>query len=522
MERFFEILPGALAWTTLILMVLLSWLFPTFISIFIILFDIYWLLKTIFLSFHFVATYKEMKVNMRIDWIEKLNEIKPNEEVLDNYKNKKFLTAPYSWREIYHLIILPMYNEPYEVVRESFIRLSSAHYPMEKIMVVLGLEERAPEYVFTNAEKIKNEFSSKFYKFIITIHPKDLPNEIPGKASNEAYAAEIAKKELIEASNIDENKVLVSVFDIDTQIFSEYFGRLTYVFLKTEDRMRSIYQPISLFMNNVYEASPFSRVVSFSASFWQMMQQSRPEKLTSFSSQSIPFSTLSEIGYWHRNIVSEDSRIFWQAFLKYHGNFKTTPLFYPVSMDAPEAESFWGTMKNIYKQQRRWAWGAENVTYLINGLIKDKVISFYKKVYWGFNTIEGYYSWATNAIMIFALGWLPLLLGGKHFNAMLLSYNLPHLTQFILSLSTVGIATSAILGVSLLPKKSDGIHFKDYLIYFLQWLLMPITLIVFGAIPAIEAQTRLMLSGKYRLGFWVTPKGRYAETGKGSEKRSSC
>ena len=519
MERFFEILPGALSWITLILMFLLSWLFPTFVSIFIILFDIYWLLKTIFLSFHFVATYKEMKKNMKIDWIQKLNEIKPNEEILDSYKNKKILTASYSWQEIYHLIILPMYNEPYEVVRESFIRLSSAHYPMEKVMVVLALEERAPQYVSEIGEKIKNEFGSKFYKFMITVHPKNLPGEIPGKASNEAWAAEIAKKDLINAFNIDENKVLVSVFDIDTQIFPEYFGRLTYSFLNTEDRMHSIYQPVSLFMNNVYEVSPFSRVVSFSASFWQMMQQSRPEKLTSFSSQSIPFSTLSEIGFWHRNIVSEDSRIFWQAFLKYHGNFKTTPLFYPVSMDAPIAEKFWGTMKNIYKQQRRWAWGAENVSYLVIGLLKDKTISVYKKCYWIFNTIEGYYSWATNAIMIFALGWLPLILGGKHFNTMLLSYNLPHLTQFILSLSTVGIATSAILGVSLLPKKIDGIYFKDYLVYFLQWLLVPITLIFFGAIPAIDAQTRLMISGKYRLGFWVTPKGRYTETENGSGKR---
>lgn len=124
MRRSFETIPAILAWLTLVLMFLFSWLLPVWISIFIILFDIYWLLKTVFLSFHLRATFTEMKKNMEIDWMARLDALPGS-------------------REVYHLVILPMYNEPYEIVRESFVRLAAAHYPKGKMIVVLALEERA-------------------------------------------------------------------------------------------------------------------------------------------------------------------------------------------------------------------------------------------------------------------------------------------------------------------------------------------------------------------------------------------
>ena len=239
-----------------------------------------------------------------------------------------------------------------------------------------------------------------------------------------------------------------------------------------------------------------------------MTQQARSEQITTFSSHSMPMKALVEVSYWNTNIVSEDSQIFWQCYLHYDGDWRVEPLFYPVSMDANVAPTFWRTLRNIYKQQRRWAWGAENIPYALSGFITNKRIPLRSKLYWSFKKLEAFWSWATNALLIFALGWLPVILGGQAFNLTLLSYSLPQVTRWVMNLAMLGIASSAILSIVLLPPKPKWLKPWHYALYLLQWALMPLTLIIFGAIPALEAQTRLMLGGRFRLGFWVTPKAR--------------
>jgi hypothetical protein len=490
MKRLLEILPGFLSWFTIFFIFFISFKKPVAAAIFIILFDIYWLLKLIYLYLHLRITFVEMKKNLKINWFDELK--KTNQD----------------WEKLYHLVIFPMYKESYDVVRESFLSLLNTNYPKDKFIVVLAQEERAGDEAKMTGLKIKEEFGNKFFKFLITYHPYGLEGEIPGKGSNETWASKEVKKLIIDPLKIPYEQILVSVFDIDTQVFKEYFGRLSYVFLNTQDNLKAIYQPIPLFLNNIYEAPSISRIISFSSTFWQMMQQARPERLTSFSSQSIPFKALVDVNFWEVNNVSEDSRIFWQCYLHYNGNFKVVPLVYPVSMDANVHFSFLKTLKNLYLQQRRWAWGADDIPYLIYGFIKNKFIPLRKKIYWSLHIIEGFWSWATNSIIIFSMGWLPLFFGGKEFNNTMLSYNLPKTTGFILQLSTFGVIVSAILAILLLPPKPASFKKWHYLLYLLQWLFLPISLIFFGAIPALEAQTRLMLGGSFRLGFWVTPKQR--------------
>jgi len=66
-----------------------------------------------------------------------------------------------------------------------------------------------------------------------------------------------------------------------------------------------------------------------------------------------------------------------------------------------------------------------------------------------------------------------------------------------------GMFVSAFFSLFLLPKPPNR-HPMNYPIMLLQWILLPVVLVVFGVFPAIDAQTRLML-GKY-LGFYVSKK----------------
>jgi hypothetical protein len=58
----------------------------------------------------------------------------------------------------------------------------------------------------------------------------------------------------------------------------------------------------------------------------------------------------------------------------------------------------------------------------------------------------------------------------------------------------------------MLPPRPSTVKKSMWIVMVFQWVLLPVTFILFGALPAIDAQTRLMV-GKY-LVFNVTEKKR--------------
>jgi hypothetical protein len=482
--RFLEMVPGILSWGTLLGTVVLSYFVPSWAAYFIIGFDLYWFLKTMYLSIHLRENWKRIRHHMKLDWQE--------------------MVKPLNYGHIQHMVILPFYSESFALLDQSIKSLVECRYDHKKLILVLAAEERAGKPAEEIAKALEEKYKTVFGHVLTTIHPANVPGEMPGKGSNISYACEEARVKILDVHHIPYKDVIVSPFDSDTAVYPDYFLCVTWHFLTAEFPYRSSFQPVPFYNNNVWDAPALSRVVASSGTFWQMIQQERPEKLATFSSHSVPFQTLYELGYWQRNMVSEDSRIFWNAFIAYNGDYKTVPLSYPVSMDANLAPTFWHTMKNIYKQQRRWAWGSENLPYIIFNFIKNKSIPLKKRITVTLVQLEGYWSLATNPLMIFLLGWLPIILGNRAFHRTVLSHNLPFITRDLMILAMTGLILSAIISISFLPPSPKETRVRHKLFMILQWIFVPVTIVIFGAIPGLDAQTRLML-GKY-MGFWVTPK----------------
>lgn len=545
-QRILEIIPGALTWATLLGMIIFSFLFPLWVAVFIILYDIYWIFRTIFIAYYSIQGYRKLKKGMRINWWErcqnisdpkKYSEIVANkidnmkeslkEKKLMNFKelrilkreiklNKNYLKEIrklekikdqiLDWREIVHVVMLSTANEPPEVIEPSIQAVADCNFPNSQIIILLATEEREPEEKrLAKVDYLKNKFKGIFKDFIVTTHiVKD--DEMKAKGSNATFAAKYLVKYL-EEKNIDFKKVILSNFDCDTVAHPEYFAAVTYEYIIDPKRLQRAYQPAPMFHNNLWDTNAFVRIIVTGSSFWHIFQSTRTEGMVTFSSHSEPFDTLYRVNFWPVNMISEDSVIYWKCYSYFNGDYLVKPVRLPVSMDAVLADTYWKTIKNQYKQKRRWAYGIENFPVITRAIVPDKRMSFIKKFKAIFEMLEGHHSWATSSIILAILGWLPLFFGGDVFNQSVMAHNLPFITRYLMTLAMFGLVISMSLSFLLMPPRPQKYSRWKYIYMILQWILVPITAPILGSLPSIDSQTRMML-GKYFGEFWVTEKMR--------------
>lgn len=484
-KRFFEIIPGAMVWLTLIFCITFSFIQPLWMIYFVIMFDLYWLLRILYFLPFLLISWSRYKRALHRNW-------QAEAEALPGYDH------------IRQLIFLPTYKEEYPVLRETLRVLAASAFSARRMVVVLAGEERDRERFSLIVEQAEKDFGNTFHAFMTTLHPADQPGEIPGKGSNLRWAAVTIVPRVL-AMGWKPEETIVSSFDVDTLVHPQYFSCLTFQFLTVQDPNHSSYQPVALYNNNLWESPAAVRVAMFGTTFWLMTELARAEGMMTFSSHSMSLRMLMDVGYWQADIVSEDSRIFLQGLIKYHGRYRVTAIDLPVSMDTVMTGNYWKALPALYKQLRRWAWGVENFPYMAEQFLQDREMPLRIKITWIYKQLEGMYTWATAPFLIFILGYLPFWVAPEQVRSFTIFQNTPFTLQWLMRAAMIGMFVSAGLALTLLPPRPAHLSRPyAYAIILLQWSLLPVTFLVFGALPALDAQTRLML-GKY-LGFHVSPK----------------
>jgi cellulose synthase/poly-beta-1,6-N-acetylglucosamine synthase-like glycosyltransferase len=405
--------------------------------------------------------------------------------------------------------MLPTYTEDLSVIRETFRSLTAVSFPKEQMIVVLAGEERDGDRFLGIADAISAEFGGVFGDLLITVHPKGLSGEIPGKGSNMRWAG-MRLREYLDRHGVPYDRVIVSAFDVDTIAHPQYFAHLSWLYLTTPDPTRASYQPIALYANNIWESPAIVRVAAFGTTFWLMAELARRDHTVTFSSHSMPMQALVDVGFWEPDVVSEDSRIFLQCLRRYHGDYRVVPMYLPVSMDTVGVGGYLESLAKLYKQVRRWAWGVEHFPYLAWHFARDAKTPLGMRLRFLWNEWEGRFSWATGPIIMFLMGQLPLAVASARSHELAFVTLAPFALQWLMRAAMVGVLFSALLSFALLPPRPKQAPRWRFILMALQWLVVPFTFVLFGSIPALDAQTRLML-GKY-LGFNVSVKRRHEPT----------
>jgi len=483
LRRFLEILLPIISLSLLSSPIWASFLVPVAVAYFIIFFDIYFFYKAALLGINAVRGYLKIRSVTKVDWFSRLEAEK------------------LPWRKIHHIILIPTYKEPLEILTRTLTFLAEQEFPSKQISICLATEDRDSE-VEEKIQILKEAFGAQFENFWITSHSLN-PNEVAGKSSNLAFAAKEVLRE-IEKAGYDKDFITATSCDADVSMHPKYFALLTYQFLKNGSPFNKFWQAAILFYNNIWRVPIFVRVVHTVYSINGIAQLYSPNSNFNYSTYSLSWRLLEKSGFWDVDVVPEDWHLFFKAFFATKGQVQLESVFLPLYADAVEGQTYWQSLTAQYFQNRRWAWGITDISFAISEFFRNKnkvpisnfIVRFVRAA-------EQHIFWPVNWWLLTFGAALPPLLN-PDFRHTSLGFYLPRISSIILTLCAFFFIF--VIVVDILMKPPRPATFKKTLLPFtiLQYLLLPITGFFFSSLPGMDAHTRLLF-GK-RLEYKVTEK----------------
>jgi hypothetical protein len=535
--RFFEMLPAILSYGMLILLVVLSLVSPLAAAIYLLLLIITMLVKAVGIAIHTVAGRNRLTQAQKVDWHARLTQLEDpatsyvyekgthsNSFGFEAHKeNLRLITADPTLfpkpSSLYNAIIIAAYNEDYEVIEPTIQSVADTAFSNDKLVVVLAYEERGGEAIEATALALQKKFKNTFKAFLIIKHPDGLPDEVRGKGGNITYAGHFLKS-WVEEQKIAFKDVIITTLDSDNRPHAMYFDYVTYEYVVHEDRKHLSYQPIALFMNNIWDVPAPMRIIATGNSFWNIISAMRPHTLRNFASHSQPMDALVEMNFWSTRSIVEDGHQYWRSYFYFGGNYSVTPIYVPIYQDAVLSDTYRRTLKAQFVQLRRWAYGASDVPY-----VATRVLSRKRNVPLGsgiarlLRLIDSHVTLASISILVAIGGWVPLLINSQAAHD-IAAHQLPDVVSRIQQVAMVGLFITVFLGLKMLPPRPERYKRRRTVWMILQWGLMPVTAIVYGAASAFNAQTHLLL-GKYLDKFDVTEKATHQSVARARAEKAA-
>lgn len=520
--RLFEMLPAALSYGSLLLMVILSLISPILASIYLLIVITMLLVKATGIAFRTIQGRTRLEAAEKVDWHSRLNDLEdPSKSysimkrsrssafgAFAHVENLRLMSADPSIfpkpSKIYHSVIVTMVNESYEILAPTLQSVVDTTFDNKKIILILAYEVRGGAETLKTAQKLKEEFGNKFYSFQLCGHPADLPNEVIGKGGNITYAGKFLqgwlRQEGISASN-----VIVTTLDSDNRPHKTYFDYVAYEYIVHEDRKHLSFQPVSLYMSNIWDAPAPMRVIATGNSFWNIISSMRPHTLRNFASHSQPMEALEEMGFWSTRTIVEDGHQYWRSYFYFGGNYNVAPIYVPIYQDAVLSETYLKTLKAQFVQLRRWAYGASDVPYVaVRIFSRGRNVPLASSLTKLWRLIDGHVTLASTSILVAFGGWIPLLINNQAARS-IPAHQLPDVVSAIQQVALIGLFITVFLSFKMLPPRPERYKRTRSFAMIAQWVLMPFTAIVYSSMAALNSQGRIFI-GKYLDKFDVTDK----------------
>jgi len=478
--RVLEMIPGVLGWTAVFFPIWGAFLMPKIMGYLVIAFLVFWLYQSFKSATLAIIGYFKIVSFGKIDWKEKFD--KDNKETSLKYK------------DIGHVIIISSYKEPVEIIEMAVGSLAKQiDIDLKKLNVIIAQEERAgKENNRRTIDYFENKYKKVFGNLIFTEHPEDIAGEVVGKHTNEAWAAKYFKKNYLDNGLFKMENLILTSCDVDTIFNPKFFSALTYFFGKSEKRYCRFWQTPIFWHHNINEVPALIRIVGTLGNVIHIANIQEPDGLFfNYSCYSLSFKLLDQVEYWDPDMIPEDWHIFLQSFFATKGEVGITPIFLPTNVDAPSGKNYFSALKNRYNQCLRHAWGATDIPYTIVQSWKHKEIPLATRILRIYKLIETHFIWTSNWFILTLGTSLPVILNPKFFQTSF-GYNLPRISNIILTICLIPLFSLIILDWKLRPKENKkGFWIKVKNI--IQWPLMPIATLTMSVLPGLDSHTRLML-----------------------------